>query len=146
MPATRLRTSHVSDTRQRERLAITAERLADPLSTLAVGGEPALIPDVARQAVADVIARLSRGETVVVSSHTDLLTTSQAADQLGISRTYLLRLLAGGKIPYTMRGTHKRIKIEDLLAYRRRQSEQRSAALDQVARVSREAGLYEDDF
>lgn len=48
----------------------------------------------------------------------DLLTTSQAAALLGISRPTLVTRLEGGRIPYDRHGSHRKILRSDVLAYR----------------------------
>lgn len=50
----------------------------------------------------------------------DLLTTSQAAALLGVSRPTLVTWLEGGRIPYDRHGSHRKIRRSDVLAYRDR--------------------------
>lgn len=105
------------------------------------------LPEPVREAVVDVLRRFARGEGVVVGSLETLLTTSQAADMLGVSRTYLVQLLEAGELPCEFRGTHRRIRLGELVKYSEAFRQRRRAALDEVTRVSREAGLYDgDDF
>jgi excisionase family DNA binding protein len=60
------------------------------------------------------------------------LTTQQAADLLGISRTYVVRLIDQGDLPAHMVGTHRRLNAADVLQYRRRRQER----LDAVAAIA----------
>lgn len=46
----------------------------------------------------------------VAPTHT-VLTTSEAADLLGISRPTLVRLLEAGEIPYEQPGRHRRVRL-----------------------------------
>lgn len=105
------------------------------------------LPEQVREAIADVLHRFARGEGVVVGSLETMLTTSQAAQLLGVSRTYLVQLLEAGELPCEFRGTHRRIRLGELVKFAEAFRQRRRAALDEVARVSREAGLYDgDDF
>jgi excisionase family DNA binding protein len=105
------------------------------------------LPEPVREAIADVIRRFARGEGVVVGSLETLLTTSEAAAMLGVSRTYLVQLLDAGELPCEFRGTHRRIRLGELVKFSAVFRQRRRAAVDEVARVSREAGLYDgDDF
>jgi excisionase family DNA binding protein len=70
------------------------------------------------------------------------LTTQQAADMLGVSRPYLISKLEAGEIPYRKVGRHRRITLQDVMEYRRRDELQRRAAADELADLSEELGLY----
>jgi excisionase family DNA binding protein len=70
------------------------------------------------------------------------LTTQQAADLLNVSRQYVVRLLNEKRIPYTKTGTHRRLRIEDVLAYKEQRDTERRDALDELTRLNEEAGDY----
>ena len=85
--------------------------------TVFVDGTVHRLPDQARDAVVDLLARLGRGETVTVSSVEEMLTTSQAAELAGISHTYLRNMTDRGEIPVEYRGTHRRIRQAAIIAW-----------------------------
>ncbi|MGF1648608.1 MAG: helix-turn-helix domain-containing protein [Kineosporiaceae bacterium] len=104
------------------------------------------LPDLVVEAIADVVQRLAAGSGVVVSSVDEHVTTGRAAAMLGVSRTYVARLLDEGRLPYEYRGTHRRIPVTAVIAYLDERRQQAAAALDDISRLSREAGMYDDDF
>ncbi|MFC5814932.1 MULTISPECIES: helix-turn-helix domain-containing protein [Nonomuraea] len=107
-----------------------------------VGNEEALIlPRDAVSLLAYILAQAAEGRGVsVVPSHAEL-TTQQAADMLNVSRPYLIGLLEDGAIPYRMVGKHRRITVEDLMAYKRRDDLKRRSAADDLAALGQELGI-----
>ncbi|MEN3343501.1 MAG: hypothetical protein V7635_77 [Arthrobacter sp.] len=85
--------------------------------TVFVDGTVHRLPAQARDAVVDLLGRFSRGEAVTVSSVAEMLTTSQAAELAGISHTYLRNMTDRGEIPVEYRGTHRRIRLADIMAW-----------------------------
>lgn len=89
--------------------------------TVFVDGTVHRLPAQARDAVVDLLSRLSRGETVTVSSVEEMLTTSQAAELAGISHTYLRNMTDRGEIPVEYRGSHRRIRQAAIMAWLEKQ-------------------------
>ena len=58
--------------------------------------------------------------TTTTSSPDDLLTTGQAAAILGTSAMHVVKLCDRGQLPYTLAGTHRRIRRADVEAVRDR--------------------------
>lgn len=67
----------------------------------------------------------------------------KAAEMLRISRPTLLKKLDGGEIPFHYVGSHRRIAVADVLAYRQTQKERAQASLRQMRDEADEMGLYE---
>lgn len=98
--------------------------------TVFVDGTVHRLPNEARDAVVDLLSRLGRGEAVTVSSVEEMLTTSKAAELAGISHTYLRNMTDRGEIPVEYRGTHRRIRLADVMAWldKQKRSQEESAA------------------
>ena len=90
-------------------------------------GEHVEIPAEVHQVLHQVVDAMRQGLAVTVIPQTMVLTTQQAADLLGISRPTLIKLLGDDQIPYERVGTHRRIQLRDLLAYRERRAAQYAA-------------------
>lgn len=71
------------------------------------------------------------------------LTTKQAADVLGVSRPFLIRVLEAGDIPYRKVGRHRRVLMSDVLAYKRTMEVKSRAALDELVKLSEDMGGYD---
>lgn len=106
-------------------------------------GEELPLPRPLRLVLAQGALALLQGGGVLVAPIYQELTTNEAARLLNVSRPYLYRLLNDRKIPYTMTGTHRRIRLSDLLEYRRERDVETAVALTELTRLSEEHGLYD---
>jgi len=80
----------------------------------------AKVPAEVLSVFAGVLSVLETGATaVVVNGHRDL-TTTQAAEILSMSRTSLRALIDAGDLTAHKRGTHFRLRLTDVLEFRRR--------------------------
>jgi excisionase family DNA binding protein len=99
------------------------------------------VPREALALFAEVLGHLAMGDAVtVVSVHAEL-TTHEAADMLNVSRPFLIGLLEAGKIPFRMVGTHRRIRLTDLMVYRQQDDARRHEALAALTRQAQDLGL-----
>ena len=90
------------------------------------------LPENAVRLLVDILSNMAEGNAVTLIPVHAELTTKQAADVIGVSRPFLIRLLEEGVIPYRKVGTHRRITFEDVQAYRKRVTKERENALNQL--------------
>ena len=91
--------------------------------------------------IRQLLINLAQNRPVSIIPFDHELTTYQAADLLNVSRGYILKLLHQDAIPHRMVGTHRRIRLEDLLAYKDKMRAEGDKAMDELARVSQALGL-----
>jgi excisionase family DNA binding protein len=102
------------------------------------------IPEAIVHILVRVAEVLERGDAITLVPVHQELTTQQAADLLNVSRQYLVRLLDEGKIPYMRTGKHRRLRIDDVLAYKQTRDRERDESLSELTRLSEEFGGYDE--
>lgn len=105
---------------------------------VAPDGETTEIPESVFHALQLVVKSMVRGQTITLMPHDKDLTTQEAADLLRVSRPHLIKLLDQDAIPHHKVGTHRRVRIDDLLAYRAKRDTTRREKLDELIRISEE--------
>jgi len=100
------------------------------------------LPPEVFEVLTRVVAAMKAGKAITLAPVSQRLTTSQAAEMLGISRPTLVKLLDEHEIPYEQPGRHRRIRLDDMLAYRSRRSFERRSLLDEITRQAVQDGLY----
>jgi excisionase family DNA binding protein len=87
------------------------------------------------------LSYIALGKTVVVTSEPTEFSTQQAADFLRVSRPFLVKLLETNEMPYRKVGKHRRVRFDDLLAYKQRIDEKRLKVLAKLAEQAQELNL-----
>lgn len=99
-----------------------------------------LSPAIARTFL-DILRLISSGRGFKLIPVDAELTTQEAADILNVSRPHLIKLLDSHAIPYDRVGRHRRIKVNDLFAFKAERDEVRAKALADMAAEDARLGL-----
>jgi excisionase family DNA binding protein len=106
-------------------------------------GEEIPLPEPMFHLLARMAEVLARGDAVTIVPVGQELTTQQAADLINVSRQYLIRLLDANELPFTRTGgQHRRLRIEDVLAYKAKRDHEREEDLDELAAMTQDWGGY----
>jgi excisionase family DNA binding protein len=98
----------------------------------AATGDQVEIPEEIHRVLLQVIDSMQRGLAVSILPQSKTLTTQQAADLLGISRPTLVKLLDKQKLPFERVGTHRRLLLVDVMAFRDRRRQEQYDALEEM--------------
>ncbi|MBC6401493.1 MAG: helix-turn-helix domain-containing protein [Ekhidna sp.] len=107
----------------------TGRRIKIPLNTLKL--------------LAKILKATSEGKPVNIIPVEMELTTQAAADYIGCSRPHIVKLLEEKKIPFIKIGRHRRVKMDDLVKYKKDLKEKQRKALIQMMRGDEELKLYD---
>jgi excisionase family DNA binding protein len=105
-------------------------------------GEEIELPEPVFHLLRQLVHDLAQGNTVMIVPGHRELTTQEAADLLNVSRQYLVEVLKAGDIPFTLVGTHRRIRFDDLMEYKNKRDAERRAGLSLLTKKSQQLGLY----
>lgn len=99
------------------------------------------IPTSALRLLLEVLTEIGQGNAVsIIPIHAEL-TTQEAADVLNVSRPFLVQLLEKGEMPFHKIGTHRRVRYQDVISYKKRIDTERRKALEELAAEAQELGM-----
>lgn len=103
-------------------------------------GEQVELPAEVYRILHHVIDAMQAGLAVTVAPTSQTLTTQQAAELLGVSRPTVVKYLDNGEIAHTKVGSHRRVLLSDVLAFRASRKAKQYAAI-----AATSSDLYMED-
>ncbi len=91
----------------------------------------------ALQLFRELLEKIEEGTGVEIVRQDQELTTSEAAEILGVSRPYLVDLLEDGEIPFHKVGSHRRVQASDVLEFKRLRRQRSRDAMKELAQEDR---------
>ncbi|MBC7541294.1 MAG: helix-turn-helix domain-containing protein [Candidatus Sericytochromatia bacterium] len=109
---------------------------------IAPDGTEMVLPKSVHEVLHLVLTALARGQEITIVPTALELTTQKAAEMLNVSRTFFCKLLAEGEIPFHMVGSHRRIRVEDLVTYKDARDSTRQSKLKELTELAQDMGGY----
>ena len=103
--------------------------------------ENVVLPLSALRLLDAILEANANGQAVTVVPLHDEFTPNQAAERLGVSRPYLVKLLDEGRIPFRRVGAHRRIRVDALSRYQEEEEQRQLEVLAQLQAQAQELGL-----
>ena len=103
--------------------------------------ETVAVPASALRLFLHLLTEMAQGNGVTLVPTQMELTTQQAADLLNVSRPYMAKLLDEGKIPGRTVGKYRRVRFDDLMAFKQKDDDARAKVLDQLTAEAQELGM-----
>lgn len=111
---------------------LLATKPAADRARVQLDGRDLILPRLALALLRDLLTEMAQGNAVtVVPTHAEL-TTQEAANLLNVSRPHLIKLLEEKRIPFSKTGSHRRIRYQDLRAYKQQQDAESHKLLDEL--------------
>lgn len=122
---------------------ILKEQLVYPVQLLNEGvtGDTLEIPAPAMRLLVEILAEMAKGHTVTLVALQEEISTQQAAEILGVSRPYFVQLLESGAIAFRKVGARRRVRLQDVMSYKRTLYHKRLQTLDELTAYDQELGL-----
>jgi len=134
---------------QQEIIDIYAKLREAEAKLIGPDGKTEVLPNNLYSFLLRLLADLRAGNSVTILQSRHELTTAEASKILGMSRQFLVQLLEKGEMPFHRVGTHRRLYVRDVIAYKAKRDISRRKTLDDLAKREFAKGDYgkiPDDF
>ena len=101
-------------------------------------GEPIELTEDLFEFLRTVLIDLSQNRAVQVLPLGMELSTFEAADFLNMSRPHVIKLIEQSKLPCRKVGTHRRIRLDDLMRYKQESEREAAKVREQLTRDAQE--------
>ena len=88
-----------------------------------------------------ILTETAQGNAVTVVPINAEMTTQEAAEFLNVSRPFVVKQMEAGILPHHKVGTHRRIRFQDLLAYKKEIDQRRELSLSELTSEAQKLGL-----
>ena len=110
-------------------------------ASLRIGRKPEIVlPDALVALLLQAFEQAAAGKKVMLVDTDEEVSPEKAAVLLQVSRPFLVKQLDAGLLPFHWVGTHRRLRLADVLAYRQQRQEQSRATLRQMREEAEELG------
>lgn len=135
-------TQLITDTLQREAQDLLSH--AGPLEfQVLAGGQALRFGRETETLLLRVLASVSEGSALRIERLPEELTSVQAAEILGVSRPTLIKWIKEGQVEAHFVGTHRRLKMEDVLRFKAELHASRAKSFDDLRALEDELGIAE---
>lgn len=107
-------------------------------------GKETELPEEVLDLLSFVMKAWKHGQGITVTVQSQLITTQEAADLIGCSRQHVVFLMNSGALPGRKIGTHRRIKLEDVLRFIQDEDKRQDEAMDELVALTEELDGYEN--
>ncbi len=102
---------------------------------------PLELPAGAVALLMGILEAMAAGRGLTLIPENAELTSVQAAELLNVSRPFLIKLLEDQVLPHRKVGKHRRVRVEDVMAYKAKIDCERDTVLDRLAQEAQEQDL-----
>lgn len=118
------------------------KKTATTVVSIGKNGNSMSVPTKAVGFFYEIVDSMAYGKSITVLTSDLLISTQQAADILHFSRPHVVKLLEEGKIPYQKVGTHRRMKLTDVVEYEREFRKIQDRALDLLTEEAQKLNMW----